>query len=91
MHQGEGVRAIRCTPCWWIRPASPPYPNHCQHSKGRNDMRLLFSSGDRILFSSTHETSADARQPRLLTRYVCADLQSYEFTTAKPDGSDLRR
>ena len=63
-----------------------------EHGQGTHDVRLLFPKGDRILFSSTHETSAACPpRPDYSHGYVWPIYNSYEIYTAKPDGSDLRR
>jgi TolB protein len=92
MHSGEGV------PCdqMYIMPVDtldgkPPVPKMVSTGKGRTTCGYFFPSGDRILFSSTHATSAECPpRPDYSHGYVWPIYNSYEIYTAKPDGSDLR-
>jgi TolB protein len=93
MHSGEGV------PCdqMYTMPVDPPdgkpaAPRLVSTGKGRTTCGYFFPAGDRILFSSTHETSAACPpRPDYSHGYVWPIYSSYEIYTAKPDGSDLRR
>jgi len=59
--------------------------------KGRTTCAYWFPSGDRILYSSTHEHSPECPpQPDFSQGYVWA-LFPYDIYTAKPDGSDIRK
>ena len=60
--------------------------------KGRTTCGYFFPDGKRILFSSTHETSAACPPPPDYSKgYVWPIYSSYPIYTAKPDGSDLKR
>jgi Tol biopolymer transport system component len=55
---------------------------------GRTTCGYFFPSGDRILYSSTHEASAACPpQPDMTMGYVWP-LSDYQIYTARPDGSD---
>src|SRR4029077_15996540 len=93
MHSGEGV------PCdqMYTMPVDtadgkPATPKLVSTGKGRTTCGYFFPAGDRILFSSTHETSPDCPpRPDYSHGYVWPIYAAYEIYTAKPDGSDLRR
>jgi TolB protein len=69
----------------------PAVPTLVSTGKGRTTCGYFFPKGDRILFSSTHETSAACPpRPDYSHGYVWPIYSSYEIYTAKPDGSDLR-
>ena len=93
MHTGEGV------PCdqMYTMPVDtpdgkPPVPKLVSTGKGRTTCGYFFPAGDRILFSSTHEASAECPpRPDYSRGYVWPIYNSYQIYTAKPDGSDLRR
>jgi len=93
MHSGAGV------PCdqMYTMPVDTPdgqpaVPKLVSTGKGRTTFGYFFPKGDRILFSSTHETSAECPpRPDYSHGYVWPIYNSYEIYTAKPDGSDLRR
>jgi len=69
----------------------PAVPKMVSTGKGRTTCGYFFPKGDRILFSSTHETSAECPpRPDYSHGYVWPIYNSYEIYTAKPDGSDLR-
>jgi TolB protein len=92
MHSGAGV------PCdqMYTMPVDTPdgrpaAPKLVSTGKGRTTCGYFFPKGDRILFSSTHETSAECPpRPDYSHGYVWPIYNSYEIYTAKPDGSDLR-
>jgi len=92
MHSGEGV------PCdqMYTMPVDTPdgksaVPRLVSTGKGRTTCGYFFPSGNRILYSSTHETSAACPpRPDYSRGYVWPIYSSYEIYTAKPDGSDLR-
>ena len=70
----------------------PPVPKLASTGKGRTTCSYFFPSGDRILFSSTHATSADCPpKPDYSHGYVWPIYNSYQIYTAKPDGSDLKQ
>jgi TolB protein len=70
----------------------PAVPRLVSTGKGRTTCGYFFPAGNRILFSSTHETSAACPpRPDYSHGYVWPIYSSYEIYTAKPDGSDLRR
>jgi len=93
MHSGAGV------PCdqMYTMPVDTPdgkpaVPKLVSTGKGRTTCGYFFPKGDRILFSSTHEASAECPpRPDYSHGYVWPIYSSYEVYTAKPDGSDLRR
>src|SRR6202163_2282010 len=93
MHSGAGV------PCdqMYTMPVdtpdgNPAVPKLVSTGKGRTTCGYFFPKGDRILFSSTHETSVECPpRPDYSHGYVWPIYSSYEIYTAKPDGSDLRR
>src|SRR5579859_4220813 len=69
----------------------PAKPLLVSTGKGRTTCSYFFPAGDRILFSSTHATSAECPpRPDYSHGYVWPIYNSYEIYTAKPDGSDLR-
>jgi TolB protein len=92
-HQGTDV------PCDQIYTMSidapdgkPPVPKLVSTGKGRTTCSYFFPSGDRILFSSTHATSAECPpKPDYSHGYVWPIYSSYEIYTARPDGSDLKK
>jgi len=58
--------------------------------KGRVTCGYFFPDGSRLLYASTHETSAECPpKPDLSQGYVWP-LHDYQLYTARPDGSDLR-
>lgn len=60
--------------------------------KGKTTCAYFFPAGDRILFSSTHEESADCPPPPDYSKgYVWNLYPSYEIFTASATGGDLRR
>ncbi len=93
MHSGEGV------PCdqMYTMPVDTPdgkpaVPKLVSTGKGRTTCGFFFPKGGRILFSSTHETSAECPPPPDYSHgYVWPIYSSYAIYAAKPDGSDLRR
>jgi TolB protein len=93
MHQGEGVPCDQMYTMVIDTPdGRPPVPKLVSTGKGRVTCGYFFPAGDRILFSSTHETSAACPPgPDYSHGYVWPIYSSYEIYTAKPDGSDLRR
>jgi TolB protein len=59
--------------------------------RGVTTCAYFFPSGERILYSSTHEHAAECPpRPDMSQGYVWS-LHSYDIYTARPDGSDLRR
>jgi len=93
MHQGEGVPCDQMYTMAIDTPdGKPAQPKLVSTGKGRTTCGYFFPSGSRILFSSTHETSAECPpRPDYSHGYVWPIYSSYEIYTAKPDGSDLRR
>src|ERR1700680_4480830 len=93
MHSGAGV------PCdqMYTMPVDTPdgkpaVPKMVSTGKGRTTCGYFFPKGDRNLFSSTHETTAECPpRPDYSHGYGWPVYNSYEIYTAKPDGSDLRR
>jgi len=93
MHQGDGV------PCdqMYTMPIDTPdgnaaTPKRVSTGKGRVTCGYFFPSGKRILFSSTHETSAACPpRPDYSHGYVWPIYSSYQIYTADTDGGDLRR
>ena len=92
MHQGEGV------PCdqMYTMPVDTPdgkpaIPKMVSTGKGRTTCGYYFPSGKKILFSSTHEASAECPpRPDYSHGYVWPIYNFYEVYTANPDGTDLR-
>ncbi|MBR9989930.1 MAG: PD40 domain-containing protein [Gemmatimonadetes bacterium] len=59
--------------------------------KGATTCAFFFPSGDRIVYSSTHEHSPECPpRPDYSQGYVWS-LHPYDIYTARPDGSDLRK
>jgi TolB protein len=59
--------------------------------RGATTCGYFFPSGDRILYSSTHDHSPECPpRPDMSQGYVWS-LHNYDIYTARPDGSDLRR
>src|SRR6202051_3968958 len=70
----------------------PAIPRLVSTGKGSTTCGYFFPFRNRILFSSTHETSsACPPRPDYSKGYVWPIYSSYDIYTAKPDGSDLRR
>ena len=92
MHQGEGVPCDQIFTMPVDTPdGKPAKPKLVSTGKGRTTCGYFFPAGDRILFSSTHEASADCPpRPDYSHGYVWPIYNSYEIYTAKPDGSELR-
>jgi len=92
-HQGTGVACDQIYTMTIDTPdAKPPVPKLVSTGKGRTTCSYFFPSGDRILFSSTHATSADCPpKPDYSKGYVWPIYNSYQIYTAKPDGSDLKQ
>lgn len=60
--------------------------------KGRTTCSYFLPDGSRIIYASTHETSAECPPPPPRTGgYFWAVYSSFEIYSAKPDGSDLKR
>ena len=93
MHQGEGVPCDQMYTIPVDTPGEKPaIPKMVSTGKGRVTCGYFFPSGKRILFSSTHETSAACPPgPDYSKGYVWPIYSSYQIYTANPDGSDLRR
>ena len=93
MHSGEGVPCDQMFTMPVDTPdGKPAIPKMVSTGKGRTTCGYFFPSGDRILFSSTHEASAACPPgPDYSKGYVWPIYSSYAIYTAKPDGSDLRR
>jgi TolB protein len=93
MHQGEGVPCDQIFTIPIDTPdGKPAKPKMVSTGKGRTTCGYFFPAGDRILFSSTHESSPDCPpRPDYSHGYVWPINAAYEIYTAKPDGSDLRR
>jgi Tol biopolymer transport system component len=69
----------------------PSVPKLVSTGKGRTTCGYFFPKRNRILFSSTHETTAACPpRPDYSHGYVWPIYSSYQIYTAKPDGSDLR-
>ena len=69
----------------------PAAPKLVSTGKGRTTCGYFFPTGDRILFSSTHDASAECPpRPDYSHGYVWPIYNTYQIYTAKPDGSDLR-
>ena len=91
-HQGEGV------PCDQIytmpvdtADGKPATPKLVSTGKGRTTCSYFFPAGDRILFYSTHATSAECpAKPDYSHGYVWPIYSTYEIYTGKPDGTDLK-
>jgi TolB protein len=59
--------------------------------EGRTTCAYFFPSGERIVFSSTHEDDPECPAPPDYSRGYVWALYEYDIYTARPDGSDLRR
>jgi TolB protein len=69
----------------------PAIPKLVSTGKGRTTCSYIFPAGDRILFSSTHASSADCPpKPDYSRGYVWPIYPTYQIYTAKPDGTDLK-
>ncbi len=91
MHSGAGVPCDQMYTMQVDTPdGKPPVPKLVSTGKGRTTCGYFFPKGDRILFSSTHEASAECPpRPDYSHGYVWPIYNSYEIYTARPDGSDL--
>src|ERR1700692_1785708 len=70
----------------------PAIPRLVSTGKGSTTCGYFFPFRNRILFSSTHDTSPDCPpRPDYSHGYVWPIYSSYDIYTANPDGSDLRR
>jgi TolB protein len=92
MHQGEGVPCDQMFTMPVDTPdGKPAVPKMVSTGKGRTTCGYYFPGDKRILFSSTHATSAACPPvPDYSHGYVWPIYNSYEIYTANPDGSDLR-
>jgi len=69
----------------------PATPKLVSTGQGRTTCSYFFPAGDRILFSSTHASSAECPpKPDYSHGYVWPIYNTYQIYTAKPDGSDLK-
>jgi TolB protein len=93
MHQGEGVPCDQMFTMPVDTPdGKPAHPKLVSTGKGRTTCGYFYPAGDRILFSSTHESSSECPpRPDYSRGYVWPIYSSYDIYTAKPDGSDLHR
>lgn len=93
MHQGEGVPCDQMFTMPVDTPdGKPAQPKLVSTGKGRTTCGYFYPAGDRILFSSTHESSSECPpRPDYSRGYVWPIYSSYDIYTAKPDGSDLHR
>ena len=92
-HQGGNVP---CDQIYTIPVDSPDgmmvTPKLVSTGRGRTTCSYIFPAGNRILYSSTHESGAECPpKPDYSKGYVWPIYASYEIYTAKPDGSDLKR
>jgi TolB protein len=92
-HQGEGVPCDQIYTIPVDTPGGKPAtPKLVSTGKGRTTCAYFFPSGDRILFSSTHVSSADCpAKPDYSHGYVWPIYDTYQIFSAKPDGSDLKQ
>jgi TolB protein len=92
MHSGAGVPCDQMYTMPIDTPdGKPAMPKLVSTGKGRTTCGYFFPKGDRILFSSTHEASAECPpRPDYSHGYVWPIYSSYQIYSAKPDGSDLR-
>ncbi len=92
-HQGEGVPCDQIYTITVDTPdGKPAIPKLVSTGKGRTTCAYFFSSGDRVLFSSTHASSPDCPpKPDYSRGYVWPIYDTYQIFTAKPDGSDLKQ
>jgi Tol biopolymer transport system component len=58
--------------------------------KGRTTCAYFFPSGERILYSSTHETAPECPAPPDMSQGYVWALYPYRIYSANPDGSDIR-
>jgi len=81
-----------CDQIFRMRPDQPGERRLVSTGKGRTTCAYFFPDGERILYSSTHLTSAACPpRPDHSQGYVWAIYPSYEIFTARPDGSELVR
>jgi TolB protein len=59
--------------------------------QGATTCAYYFPSGDRILYSSTHEHVPECPPPPDMSQGYVWALHPFDIYTARPDGSDLRR
>ncbi len=59
--------------------------------RGRTTCAYFFPDGGRLLYASTHLSSADCPPPTDRSRGYVWPLYDYDLFTCAPDGSDLRR
>ena len=60
--------------------------------KGRTTCSYFYPNGQRILYSSTHQSSPECPPPPDYSHgYVWAIYPSYDIFTARPDGSNLKQ
>src|ERR1700685_1180412 len=87
MHQGDGVPCDQMFTMPVDTPdGKPATPKLVSTGKGRTTCGYFFSSGERILYSSTHEASpACPPKPDYSHGYVWPIYDTYEIYTAKTD------
>jgi TolB protein len=92
-HQGEGVPCDQIYTILVDTPdGKPATPKLVSTGKGRTTCAYFFPSGDRILFSSTHASSADCPpKPDYSRGYVWPIYDTYQVFSSRPDGSDLKQ
>jgi TolB protein len=61
------------------------------NGEGRTTCGFFFPSGDRILYSSTHEHSTQCPAPPDYSQGYVWPLHPFDIYSARPDGSDVRR
>ena len=85
-HQGEGVPCDQIYTMTVDTPdGKPAMPKLVSTGKGRTTCSYFFPSGDRILFSSTHATSAECPpKPDYSHGYVWPIYSSTRFTPRNP-------
>ena len=88
---GPGCDQIYTLPVSGVVAGERPGPKMVSTGKGKTTCAYFFPSGDRILFSSTHEASAECPpRPDYSLGYVWPVHETYDIYVANADGSGLR-
>ena len=88
---GPGCDQIYTLPVGGVVAGERPEPKMVSTGKGKTTCAYFFPSGERILYSSTHEASAECPpRPDYSRGYVWPVHETFDIYTAQADGSDLQ-
>ena len=74
----------------YVMGADGSAPHLVSTGQGRVTCGYFFPGGDRILYSSTHQSAPGCPPPPDMSHGYTWALYDYQLYTARPDGSDLR-